>query len=50
MLKFADDVKLIGRLGSEDDVGRMRMDLNHLVSLGRWAERWQMKFNDGKCK
>jgi len=27
MLKFADYVKLIGRVGSEEDVGRMRMDL-----------------------
>jgi len=36
MLKFADDVKLIGSVGSEDDVGRLKMDLN---SLGRWAEK-----------
>jgi len=47
MLKFADDVKLIGRVGSEDDVGSLRMDL---ISLGRRAEKWQIKFNEGKCK
>jgi len=47
MLKFADDVKPIGRVGSEDDVGRLGMDL---INFGRWAEKWQMKFNDEKCK
>jgi len=36
MLKFADDVKLIGRVHLEDDVGRLRMDL---ASLGSWAEK-----------
>jgi len=43
---FADDVKLIGRVGSKDDVGRLRMDL---ISLGRLAEKWQIKFSEGKC-
>jgi len=26
MLKFADDVKLIGRVGSEEDFDQLRMD------------------------
>jgi len=39
MLKFADNVNLIGRVGSEDDVVRLRMNL---ISLGRWVEKWQM--------
>jgi len=21
-----------------------------LISYGRWAEKWQIKFNEGKCK
>jgi len=46
-LKFADDAKLIGRVDSKDDVGRLKMDL---ISLGGWAEKWQMKFNVEKCK
>jgi len=29
----------IGKVGSEDDVGCLRM---HLISLGRWAEKWQI--------
>jgi len=42
ILKFEYDVMLIGRVDSEDDVGRLRMDL---ISLAGWAEKWQMKFN-----
>jgi len=33
--------------GSEDDVGRLRIDL---ASLGSWTEKCQMMFNIGKCK
>jgi len=40
ILKFADDVKLIGRVGSDVDVGRLRM---HLASMRGWAEKWQRK-------
>jgi len=47
MLKFADDVKLIGRVDSLDDVGRLRMDL---PKLGSWAKNWQMMFNVKKYK
>jgi len=47
MLKFADDVKQIGSVGLEDNVGRLKMDL---ITLGRWAEKWRLKFNDRKCK
>jgi len=36
ILKFTDAVKLIGRVGSEEDVGPLRMDL---ASLGGWAEK-----------
>jgi len=46
MLKFAGDVKLIGRVDSAEDVGRQRMDLTR---LGSWAEKWRMMFNVEKC-
>jgi len=36
ILKFTPDVKLIGRVDSEDDVGRLRIDL---ISLGGGAEK-----------
>jgi len=44
MLKFADDVKLIGRV---DDVDRLRI---YLTRLSSWAKNWQMIFNVEKCK
>jgi len=47
ILKSADDVRFIGRVGSEDDAGQLRMDL---ASLGSYAEKWGMVFNVGKCK
>jgi len=49
MLKFADDVKLIGtrRVDSVEDVGRLKMDMTR---LGSWAETWQRMFNVDKCK
>jgi len=50
MLKFAADVNLIGKVGSEDDVGPVgRLKMN-LICVDRWAEKWQMKFNERKCK
>jgi len=45
--KVFREVKLFGRVDSEDNVGRLRMDL---ISLGCWAEKWQMKFNVDKSK
>jgi len=36
ILRFADDAKLIGRVGSEDEVGRLKMNL---ASLDGWAEK-----------
>jgi len=47
LLKFADDTKLIGAAGTEDDVKRMQDDLNRLY---QWSVDWQMLFNIEKCK
>ena len=47
MLKFADDVKLIGQVASEEDVERLRTDLKLLI---KWSADWQMLFNIEKCK
>jgi len=47
MLKFADDLKVIGKVGSENDVCRLRMDFTR---FGSWAEKWQMICNVMKCK
>jgi len=47
ILKSADDVKLIWRVGSEQDAARLRINL---ASLGNWAEKWQIIFSVEKCK
>ena len=46
VLKFADDTKLVARVGSEEDRERLRQDL---VELYKWSEDWQMLFNLDKC-
>ena len=46
VLKFADDTKLVARVGSEEDKERLRQDL---VKLYKWSEDWQMLFNLDKC-
>ena len=47
LLKFADDVKLIGQVASERDVDSLRADLQLMVE---WSAHWQMLFNVEKCK
>ena len=47
LLKFADDTKLVGKVSSEDEIERLRTDLNHLYS---WSIDWQMLLNTDKCK
>ena len=47
LLKFAEDVKLIGQVASERDVDSLRADLQLLVE---WSADWQMLFNVEKCK
>jgi ribonuclease P/MRP protein subunit RPP40 len=46
VLKFADDTKLVARVGSEEDRERLRQDL---IGLYKWSEDWQMLFNLDKC-
>ena len=46
VLKFADDTKLVARVGSEEDRERLRQDL---IELFKWSEDWQMLFNLDKC-
>ena len=46
ILKFADDTKLISRVGTVQEVERLKDDLRKLF---QWAEDWQMMFNADKC-
>ena len=45
--KFADDTKYGRIIHSEDDQILMQNDINQLLG---WADRWQMSFNELKCK
>jgi len=44
--KFADDVKMIGNVGTVEGVREFREDLTRME---KWAEVWQMGFNVEKC-
>jgi hypothetical protein len=47
ILKFADDTKLYGSVGSDESRVRLQKDLDLLF---KWAKSWQMEFNVEKCK
>jgi len=44
--KFADDSKLCKSINSQTDVSILQ---NDLYLLEKWADKWQMKFNEEKC-
>jgi ribonuclease P/MRP protein subunit RPP40 len=47
ILKFADDIKIFGKVGTVKNGNKLRRDLEEIV---RWSENWQMGFNVDKCK
>ena len=47
ILKFADDTKMLAKVGCDREIQQLREDLSKLV---KWSEDWQMKFNVDKCK
>ena len=47
ILKFADDTKIYRKIGTSEDRQILQQDLDRLV---RWADEWQMQFNEKKCK
>ena len=47
ILKFADDTILFRKVRSEQASQVLQEDLDSLV---RWSEKWQMLFNQDKCK
>ena len=44
---FADDAKVYRNISSNDDPPTLQHDLQQ---LGKWSERWQLRFNSNKCK
>ena len=47
LLKFADDTKLLRKVGTQDDCEELQKDLHRMY---KWSEDWQMMFNIDKCK
>ena len=46
ILKFADDTKIYARVGSAEEIMKLRQDL---INLYKWSEEWLMLFNIEKC-
>jgi tetrahydromethanopterin S-methyltransferase subunit G len=47
LIKFADDTKVWRVIASEKDRQELQETLDNLC---KWAEKWGMQFNEGKCK
>lgn len=44
---YADDMKMFRKIDSKIDSAALQRDLDE---LGRWAEKWQLRFNTDKCQ
>ena len=44
--KFADDLKMIGKVTAQEDIEQTKTDIDELVE---WSEDWQLSFNLDKC-
>ena len=47
LLKFADDTKLLRKVGTQDDGEELQKDIHKMY---KWSEDWKMMFNIDKCK
>ena len=47
MTMFADDTKIYNKINDDNDKLKLQDDLN---SLHSWSEKWQLRFNEKKCK
>ena len=47
LLKFADDTKIVSKVGTAEDVKVLQDDLHKLF---QWSKDWQMLFNTDKSK
>jgi hypothetical protein len=43
---FADDTKLYRQINSVSDCVHLQKDLDNLAT---WSQKWQLRFNEGKC-
>ena len=44
---YADDTKISSLVSMEEEKVKLQKDLDRVVE---WADKWQLKFNTGKCK
>ena len=44
---FADDTKLFHAIRTPEDRAKLQQDLDHLM---QWSQKWQLGFNEAKCK
>ncbi len=44
---FADDTKVFTKVNSTEDQDKLQEDID---SLYQWSDKWQLRFNAGKCK
>ena len=44
---FADDTKLFHAIRTPEDREKLQQDLDHLME---WSQKWQLGFNEAKCK
>jgi len=47
LLKFADDTKIVSKVGTTEDVKVLQDDLHKLF---QWSKDWKMLFNTDKSK
>ena len=47
ILKFADDTKMYGKVGTSQGIDALRKDLEALCD---WSDKWQLKFNVNKMQ
>ena len=44
---FADDTKIFHAIENMDDISTVQNDINNLI---QWSKKWQLPFNNDKCK
>ena len=47
IIKFADDTKIYRPIARENDATELQKDIDTILA---WANKWQMKINESKCK
>jgi len=46
-LKFAENIKVFGKVSTANEQLQLQEDINTLI---KWSEEWQMLLNTSKCR